>query len=64
MLKSFLFKAMDQNNIEILIDAMEAFNFKEGEDIIKQNDEGNTLYLLESGEASCYLRRRSFVTFY
>ena len=33
MLKSFLFKAMDDRNFEIIINALEEFNLKKGETI-------------------------------
>ena len=54
MLKSFLFKAMDDRNFEIIINALEEFNFKKGETIIKQGEPGSTLFLLDSGEAECF----------
>jgi len=54
MLKSFLFKAMDDRNFEVIINALEEFNFQKGEVIIKQGDPGSTLFLLDSGEAECF----------
>jgi len=54
MLSSFLFKAMDERNTDIIIKAMELYTFKESENIITQGEEGNILFLLDTGEASVY----------
>ncbi len=54
MLKSFLFKAMDDKNLEIIVNALEEFSFNQGQDIITQGESGSVLYLLDSGEAEVY----------
>lgn len=52
--KSFLFKAMDDKSIEIIINAMESKSVSANENIITQGEKGYTLYLLVAGEAEVY----------
>ncbi len=56
MLKSFLFKAMSESDLEVIRNALEPYVFNEGENIITQGNEGHVLFLLESGEAEVYRR--------
>jgi cAMP-dependent protein kinase regulator len=51
--KSFMFAALDHNEINIIVDAMEEKNFVSGETVIKQGDEGNELFVVESGKLEC-----------
>ena len=54
MNKSFIFNALDKNALEIVINAMEEKTFKEGEYVMRQGEEGNELYIVESGNLDCY----------
>jgi CRP-like cAMP-binding protein len=45
-----MFKNMEDKEMDILVDAMKEVKFNDGEAIIQQGDEGNALYVLESGE--------------
>ncbi len=56
VIQSFLFKAIsiDDKNLDIIIDAFEEYDFKQGEKIIEQGDHGINLYLIDTGEAECY----------
>ena len=49
-----MFSALDAEEKEIVIGAMNERKAKPGEFIIKQGDEGDVLYVVESGELSCY----------
>ena len=51
---SFMFKNLEDKDMGIVVDAMKEMNFKEGEIIINQGDDGKELYVLESGECECY----------
>lgn len=51
---SFMFKNLEEKDMDIVIDAMKEVHFKEDEMIINQGDDGNELYVLESGECECY----------
>ena len=61
ILHSFLFNSLDRNDLEIVIDAMQEVTLKENEEVIKQGDLGDCLYVVDSGELNCYKR---FVIFY
>ena len=52
--ESFMFKNLEDKEMDIVVDAMKEMKFKEGETIIKQGDKGDELYVLESGECSCF----------
>jgi len=50
----FIFNALDAKDLQIVIDAMEEKIFKPGENVIKQGEEGNALYVVDSGVLNCY----------
>jgi len=52
---NILFMSLDDEQMKVVIDAMQAFNFKPGEVIIKQGDPGDDFYSLEEGEAECFV---------
>ena len=54
ILQSFLFNTLDAKDINIVVGAMDEKGFKEGEVVIQQGDEGDCLYIVESGELDCY----------
>ena len=48
-----MFQNLDDKEKIIVIDAMEEKNFKAGDYVIKQGDEGDNLYVVESGKLKC-----------
>jgi cAMP-dependent protein kinase regulator len=53
---SFVFGAVDSKDLEILIKAMEEKKFAAGQTVIQQDDDGNNLYVVESGTLTCSRR--------
>ena len=49
----FLFKNFDEVEISTIVDACEEKKFKKNDYIIKQGDNGDYLYIIESGELIC-----------
>ena len=54
ILHSFLFGALEPKDIEVVIGAMEERKFAKDEDVIKQGDNGDCIYIVESGNLDCY----------
>lgn len=54
--KNFLFKSLDPDNKNIVIDAMDEKKFSKGSHVIKQGEDGDVLYLVDSGLLKCYKR--------
>ncbi|CAD8120413.1 unnamed protein product [Paramecium sonneborni] len=52
----FMFQGLDQNEKNIIIDAMEEKHFNAGDWIINQGDDGNELYVVAQGQLDCYRR--------
>ncbi|EER17529.1 cAMP-dependent protein kinase regulatory subunit, putative [Perkinsus marinus ATCC 50983] len=52
--KSFLFAALDSNNLAIVIDAMKEEILPAKERVINQGDDGDFLFVVESGELEVY----------
>lgn len=52
--QAFMFGALDNRERQIVIDAMEELQFKEGDTVIKQGDDGDILYLVDQGELDCF----------
>ncbi|CAD8043328.1 unnamed protein product [Paramecium primaurelia] len=50
ILNSFIFQALDEKNLETVIDAMEEKKFQPGDFVIRQGDDGNELYVIDEGE--------------
>lgn len=44
-----MFSALDEKELEIVIDAMDEKRVKVGEDVIIQGERGNELYVVEEG---------------
>ena len=44
-----MFKAIDKDEKQILIDVMEEHKFKKGDQVNTQGEEGDVLYIIESG---------------
>jgi len=53
ILNSFLFKNLEQDDLETIILAMEEKVFDKNDIVIKQNDNGEFLYIVETGELLC-----------
>lgn len=52
--ENILFKALDEKQHGIVLDAMFPKEFEPGETIIKQGDDGDNFYILESGVCEVY----------
>jgi len=50
LMKSFIFNTLEEKEFEIVIDAMAEVRKKPGETVIKQGDDGDYLYVVESGK--------------
>lgn len=53
MKKSVLFGSLADEDVNIVIDAMDVTDCKEHQQVIKEGDEGLTLYVVGSGEYEC-----------
>jgi cAMP-dependent protein kinase regulator len=53
LLQSFMFKSLDPEDLEIVINAMKEVKFNQGEQVIKQGDDGDVLYFVFSGSLDC-----------
>lgn len=53
---SFIFNALEAKEMEIVILAMEEKHYEPGAVVIQQGDEGDGLYVVETGALSCYRR--------
>jgi cAMP-dependent protein kinase regulator len=48
-----MFTALDENEFKIIVDAIEEVAGKSGDNIIKEGDQGDCMYVLESGNLKC-----------
>lgn len=48
-----MFQALDAAEKEIVVGAMEEKSYKAGDWVIKQGEEGDVLYVIESGNLDC-----------
>jgi len=48
-----MFQALEQKEIEVVIDAMEVKQYNEGDYIIQQGEDGDYLYVVDSGKLEC-----------
>ncbi len=51
--KSFLFKNLEMSEKTVIALAMEIKKYKKNDMVIKQNDDGNELFVVDSGKLSC-----------
>jgi len=51
---NILFKHLDHKNTNIVIDAMDERVFKAGEEVIREGDGGDLLFMVEEGEFNCF----------
>jgi cAMP-dependent protein kinase regulator len=56
ILQSFLFGSLEPSDVNIVIGAMEEKNYAPGTNVITQGDNGDCLYIVESGELDCSKR--------
>lgn len=61
--QSFMFSALNEKDLKTVIDAMEERSFKKGETVIKQGEDGEVLFLLETGKLDCFKRIQEKDTF-
>lgn len=50
---AFMFMGLDDNDLKVVIDAMDEKKAPANEFVIKEGDNGDVLYIVESGELSC-----------
>ena len=53
LLQAFMFTALEEKEFKIVVDAIEEVTGKAGEDIIKEGDQGDCMYVLEKGTLDC-----------
>ena len=51
---SFMFKALGDEELNIVVDAMEEAKVQANQEVIKQGDKGDILYVVEEGKLDCY----------
>lgn len=56
LIQAFMFSALDEKEKKIVIDAMEERSFKAGDRVITQGQDGEVLYVVDSGLLDCYKR--------
>lgn len=54
MLAGFMFNALNDKDLDIVVGAMEEKKFKKGDYVIKQGEEGDVLYVVDTGELDCF----------
>ena len=52
-MQSFIFNSLEDKELKTVIDSFEEKHYKSGENVITQGDEGDVLYLVDSGELDC-----------
>jgi cAMP-dependent protein kinase regulator len=52
--QAFMFSALEEKDKQIVINAMEEKRFKKGDYVIRQYEDGDVLYIVDSGELDCY----------
>lgn len=54
VMQSFLFNSLEEKELSTVIDAFEEKRYVKGDYVIKQGEQGDVLYLIESGTLNCY----------
>jgi cAMP-dependent protein kinase regulator len=54
--QAFMFSALDEKEKKIVIDAMEEKDFNAGDMVISQGEDGDVLYVVDSGKLDCFKR--------
>lgn len=55
VVKNFLFSALDEDALKTVIGALKEIKIPSGSEVIKQGDEGDFFYVVESGQVSFYV---------
>lgn len=58
--QAFMFQALDEKEKKIVVDAMEVVQFKAGDQVIRQGDDGQVLYVVDSGKLDCFKQFKSY----
>lgn len=53
---AFMFKALDEPELNIVVDAMEEKKFDAGQTVISEGEAGSVLYVVEEGQLDCSKR--------
>lgn len=53
LLNIFMFKHLEEKDMNIIIDAMGSKKYSPGESVIKEGDDGNELFIVSSGHLKC-----------
>ena len=54
--QAFMFSALNPDELEIVLGAMQKFDFEAGAQVIAQGEDGDNLYVVETGKLSCSKR--------
>lgn len=54
---SFLFQALDDKNVEIVVNAMKERTLQPGDFAIKQGDDGDYLFIIAKGAFECWIKK-------
>merc|ERR1712159_104551 len=55
-MSNFMFKALGEEELNIVLDAMEECKVQNGDTVIKQGDKGDILFVVDTGNLDCFLR--------
>ena len=53
LLQAFMFNALDANELNIVLDAVEEVKVQSGEKVIQEGDQGDCMYVLNTGALAC-----------
>lgn len=53
MKKCFIFKTVDPEDYNTIVNALQKRTYSDGEQVIKQGDDGNEMYIVEKGTLNC-----------
>ena len=54
IISSFIFSSLDKKDLDVVINAMEEKRYKLNENVIVQGDDGDCLYIVETGLLKCF----------
>ena len=54
IISSFIFSSLEKKDLDVVINAMEEKRFKLNEKVITQGEDGDCLYIVETGNLKCY----------
>ena len=49
LMTAFMFSNLDEKEMAIVMDAIESVNFNQGDQVIVEGDQGDCMYVVESG---------------